>query len=119
VSSATYGAFDGTCPSGFAGTSASSPEVAGSAALVKQGYPTFSPDQIKGLLMRSARDIGTPGLDDTYGAGELQLPTPNDLVAPTAKALLSTGRHGKMVKPLSTRPSGAAATSRRQARRSS
>ena len=57
VSSATYGRFEG-CPSGFAGTSASSPEVAGAAALVKQAYPTFGPDQIKDLLMRSARDLG-------------------------------------------------------------
>jgi len=102
MSSATYGAFDGTCPSGFAGTSASSPEVAGAAALVKQGYPTFSPDQIKDLLMRSARDLGSPGLDNIYGAGELQLPRPPDLVAPTAKALVSTGRRGKMLKLLSS-----------------
>jgi subtilisin family serine protease len=46
VSSATYGRFEG-CTSGFAGTSASSPEVAAAAALVKQAYPTFGPDQIK------------------------------------------------------------------------
>jgi subtilisin family serine protease len=101
VSGATYGAFDG-CPSAFAGTSASSPEVAGAAALVKQAYPTFGPDQIKDLLMRSARDIGAPGLDSVYGAGELQLPTPPDVVEPTATALVSSGRRGKTVKLLST-----------------
>lgn len=101
VSGATYGAFS-SCPSAFAGTSASSPEVAGAAALVKQAYPTFGPDQIKQLLMRSARDLGAPGPDSVYGAGELQLPKPPDLVAPTATALASTGRKGRALKLLST-----------------
>jgi subtilisin family serine protease len=101
VSGATYGAFEG-CPSAFAGTSASSPEVAGAAALVKQAYPSFGPDQIKDLLMRSARDLGTTGLDSVYGAGELQLPKPPDVVAPTAHALVSSGRRGQMLELLST-----------------
>jgi subtilisin family serine protease len=102
VSSATYGSYSGACPSAFAGTSASSPEVAGAAALVKQAYPRFAPDQIKDLLMRSARDLGAPGTDNVYGAGELQLPTPPDVVAPTAMALPSTGRRGAMLRVLST-----------------
>jgi len=101
VSGMTYGAFS-SCPSAFAGTSASSPEVAGAAALVKQAYPAFSPDQTKELLMRSAKDLGAPGLDSVYGAGELQLPKPPDLVAPTATALASTGRKGSALKLLST-----------------
>jgi len=101
VSGMTYGAFS-SCPSAFAGTSASSPEVAGAAALVKQAYPAFSPDQIKQYLMRSARDLGDPGLDSVYGAGELQLPKPPDVVAPTATALASTGRKGNALKLLST-----------------
>ncbi len=101
VSSATYGAFEG-CPSGFAGTSASSPEVAGAAALVKQAYPKYGPDQIRDLLMRSARDLGTPGRDNVYGAGELLLPKPPDVVAPSAKALVSSGRRGKTLKLLAS-----------------
>ena len=101
VPSATYGPFT-SCPSAFAGTSASSPEVAGAAALVKQAYPTFGPDQVKQLLMRGARDLGAPGLDSVYGAGELQLPKPPDVVAPTARALVSTGRKGKALKLRST-----------------
>ena len=48
VSSATYGPFIG-CPSGFAGTSASSPEVAGAAALVEQAYPSLGPDRAPGV----------------------------------------------------------------------
>jgi subtilisin family serine protease len=101
VSGSTYGEFEG-CPSGFAGTSASSPEVAGAAALVKQAYPTFGPDQIQDLLMRSARDLGAPGVDSVYGAGELQLPAPPDLAAPKARALAGTGRRGRTLRLLST-----------------
>jgi subtilisin family serine protease len=100
VSGDTYGPFEG-CPSAFAGTSASSPEVAGAAALVKQAHPTFGPDEIKDVLMQSARDLGTPGVDNVYGAGELQLPKPPDMLAPTATAMVSTGRKGKLLRLLS------------------
>ena len=48
--------------------------------------------------MHAARDLGDAGVDSVYGAGELQLPKPPDLVAPTAEALASTGRKGQMVK---------------------
>ncbi len=101
VSGMTYGPFS-YCPSAFAGTSASSPEVAGAAALVKQAYPAFGPDQVKQYLMENARDLGAPGLDSVHGSGELQLPTPPDVAAPTAAALASTGRKGKALKLLST-----------------
>jgi subtilisin family serine protease len=100
VSGATYGGFS-SCPSAFAGTSASSPEVAGAAALVKQAYPKYSPDQIKAYLMDAARDLGDPGTDNVYGAGELQLPKPPDLVAPTVTALAGTARQGRTAKLLS------------------
>ena len=101
VSGATYGMFDG-CPSAFAGTSASSPEVAGAAALVRQVFPAWTPDQVRQYLARSARDLGDAGMDSAYGAGELQLPKPPDVVRPTAKALVSTGRRGKILRLLAT-----------------
>jgi hypothetical protein len=50
--------------------------------------------------MRAARDLGDSGVDNVYGAGELQLPKPPDIVAPTATALASTGRSGKMLRLL-------------------
>jgi subtilisin family serine protease len=96
VSGATYGAAT-SCPSAFAGTSASSPEVAGAAALVKRAYPTYGPDQLQQLLMRSATDFGTPGADNQSGAGELKMPALPDLTAPTATALASIGRPGGTV----------------------
>ncbi len=100
VSNATYGPSTGCVTSGFAGTSAAAPEVAGAAALVKQAFPAYTADQIQQFLQKSARDIGTPGADNATGAGELQLPKPPDLVAPTSRAIAVTGHAGKMVKLL-------------------
>ncbi|MGD0205224.1 MAG: S8 family serine peptidase, partial [Dehalococcoidia bacterium] len=67
VSGATYG------PSGFAGTSAASPHVAGAAALVKQAFPAYTPAQIKSFLEGRAVPLGAPGKDNVYGSGRLNL----------------------------------------------
>jgi subtilisin family serine protease len=58
----------------FCGTSAATPHVAGLSALVKQAYPDWSPNQIKNYLESNAMDLGTPGKDNTYGSGLVQLP---------------------------------------------
>src|SRR4029453_3539307 len=65
VSGATYGGF-AACPSPFAGAWGWSPGGAGAAALVKQAYPKYTPDQMKAYLMDAARDLGAPGLDNLY-----------------------------------------------------
>jgi hypothetical protein len=70
VSGATYG------PSGFPGTSAASPHVAGAAALVKEEYPGYSPAQIKIFLEDRAVDLGAAGKDNVYGSGRLDLGDP-------------------------------------------
>ena len=75
--------------------------MAGAAALVKQAYPNLTPDQLKAYLMRAARDLGDAGVDNVYGAGELQLPKPPDIVAPTISALASKGRKGGAIRLLS------------------
>jgi hypothetical protein len=67
VSTATYG------PSGFPGTSAASPHVAGAAALAKQFYPCYSRTETQDFLESSAVDLGTAGKDNTYGSGRLDL----------------------------------------------
>jgi subtilisin family serine protease len=109
-SGATYGKFVGcgTNPSartGFFGTSASAPTVAGAAALVKEENPTFTADQIQEFLQQYAADLGTPGPDPQFGFGRLNVPTPTaqgptvaDTVPPVAKAIKSTGIRGKSVK---------------------
>lgn len=58
-----------------AGTSMSSPAVAGVAALIvgkaKAEGVTLTPSQVRTALERSADDLGKPGNDDTYGAGRV------------------------------------------------
>ena len=95
--SAIYGGFS-SCPSGFAGTSASSPEVAGAAALVKQFHPGFGPNELQAFLESTAIDLGPSGKDNLTGAGQLRLPDLRDTTAPVATALPATGRKGKPVK---------------------
>jgi subtilisin family serine protease len=55
------------------GTSFSSPTVAGAAALVISARPDLSPSQVRDCIVATARDLGTPGRDDLYGAGLLDV----------------------------------------------
>ena len=57
----------------FAGTSAASPHVAGAAALVKAAHPEYAPAAVRAELFANARDLGAPGADNQYGAGEVHL----------------------------------------------
>src|ERR1700733_4182656 len=52
------------------GTSFSSAYVSGLAALVLQRNPALKPDEVRAILMKTARDLGPPGPDDQFGAGE-------------------------------------------------
>jgi subtilisin family serine protease len=60
----------------FFGTSASSPHVAGAAALIKSVRPSWSPKEIADFLESRAVDRGETGKDNTYGAGRLALGDP-------------------------------------------
>ncbi|NIK54742.1 S8 family serine peptidase [Kribbella shirazensis] len=53
------------------GTSCSAPIVAGVAALVKNKWPTLTPDQVAQRLEGLARDAGPRGTDPYYGHGIL------------------------------------------------
>lgn len=74
VSTESYG------PTGFNGTSAATPHVAGAAALVKSAYPSFTPDQIQTYLETNAVDMGPGGMDTLFGYGRLMLPPPPHLL---------------------------------------
>ncbi|MFF0338444.1 S8 family serine peptidase [Kribbella sp. NPDC004875] len=56
---------------GLAGTSFSSPIVAGVAALVRNKWPSYTPAQVMARLKATARDAGPRGNDPYYGAGIL------------------------------------------------
>jgi serine protease len=63
--------FDRYADRGLQGTSMASPHVAGFAALlVSQGIT--SPAAIEAIITRTARDLGTPGRDNSFGAGLIE-----------------------------------------------
>ncbi len=57
----------------FAGTSASSPHVAGAAALILNKNPGISVDDLRNSLTSTAIDMGDSGKDNIYGYGRLNL----------------------------------------------
>ena len=52
------------------GTSFSCAFVSGVAALMLQRNPALKPQELRAILTRTARDLGPPGPDDQFGAGE-------------------------------------------------
>jgi len=71
VSTVSYGA------GAFKGTSASAPHLVGAAALVKQAYPSYTPAQVQSFLEGRAEELGSPGKDNLYGSGKLNLDVAN------------------------------------------
>lgn len=57
------------------GTSFAAPHVSGAAALLIQAFPNLSPQDVVQILLQSADDRGTPGVDSVYGHGLLNLDT--------------------------------------------
>lgn len=57
----------------FSGTSFSAPQVSGAAALLAQAFPNLTGREIADILLRSAYDVGAPGIDPVYGRGILDI----------------------------------------------
>ncbi|WEK52433.1 MAG: S8 family serine peptidase [Candidatus Kaistia colombiensis] len=53
----------------LSGTSLAAAQVSGVVALLLQHAPELSPEQVRAILTRTARDLGRPGRDDIFGAG--------------------------------------------------
>jgi hypothetical protein len=54
----------------ISGTSFSAAYVSGLAALMLERNPALNPAEVRAILMKTARDLGSPGRDDLFGAGE-------------------------------------------------
>jgi subtilisin family serine protease len=52
------------------GTSFSAAYVSGLVALMLERNPALKPDEVRAILLKTARDLGAPGRDDLFGAGE-------------------------------------------------
>ena len=53
------------------GTSFSAAYVSGLVALMLERNPALKPGEVRAILMRTARDLGSPGRDDQFGAGRV------------------------------------------------
>lgn len=63
----------GTSINASMGTSASTAFVTGGIAVIKQAWPTLRPEQIVQVLLKTATDLGTKGVDEIYGNGLMNL----------------------------------------------
>jgi subtilisin family serine protease len=52
------------------GTSFSAAYVSGVVALILERSPALKPNDVRAILTKTARDLGAPGRDDLFGAGE-------------------------------------------------
>ncbi|HYO59725.1 S8 family serine peptidase [Archangium sp.] len=67
----------------LSGTSMATAYVSGTAALVWSARPDLTPTQVRELLQRSARELGTPGHNDLFGWGLVQAFEALELLADT------------------------------------
>ncbi len=56
------------------GTSMAAPHVSGAIALLKEAFPNLTGIEVKTALYNSCVDLGTPGEDNTYGMGIIDIP---------------------------------------------
>ncbi|MFA6001570.1 MAG: S8 family serine peptidase [Thermoleophilia bacterium] len=85
VSTYTYG------QTGFWGTSAAAPHVAGAGALVKGAHSSYTPGQLQGFLESRVIDLGTAGKDNLYGSGKLVLGMIPDFAPPVITSVSPSG----------------------------
>ncbi len=63
------------------GTSLAAPHVSGALALLLSVEPNLGPDQLQTVLLNTAVDLGSPGPDNDYGYGKLDILAAYQLVA--------------------------------------
>ncbi len=73
----------------FNGTSASAPFVSAAAALILSLNPRFDPEEVRGTLIVSCRDVGARGWDHRTGAGRLDVNRALDVEYPSVVRIYS------------------------------
>jgi hypothetical protein len=109
TSSSVYGPGSSCASSsGFYGTSAAAPHVAGAAAVYLAANPSLDIAEAQRLLETRAIDAGAPGRDPAYGAGNLALrdPVTNPPDAPTGALYASLASPQRVVETRSSVPGG-------------
>ena len=74
------------------GTSFSAAYVSGLAALMLERNPALKPGEVHAILMKTARDLGAPGRDDLFGAGEADAFAAVSAVAPAMPVATASDR---------------------------
>jgi subtilisin family serine protease/predicted nucleic acid-binding Zn ribbon protein len=95
ISGATYGRNE------FDGTSASTPHIAGAAALVWEAYPSLGRQELFDFLLTASEDLGPVGPDTGYGYGRLYLPAPPEaaVIPPTPPPDSPTATPAPLITP--------------------
>jgi flagellar hook assembly protein FlgD len=88
------------------GTSMSAPMVSGAAAIVAAAAPSLGEPEIRAALLSTAKDLGLPGRDDTYGSGIVDV---GRALAATAEPVTDVSVSPSVIAPDDT-GSGEAAT---------
>ena len=83
----------------LAGTSMSSPHVAGAVAVLRGLRPELSPGDVRTLMRLSARDLGGAGYDPEFGAGTLDLAALVDTSLPDLALAIDPPRVGLLHDP--------------------
>ena len=81
-----YSTITGSAYDDYSGTSMAAPHVTGAVALARQMFPNASGAALVSLVLRTATDIGDPGVDDIFGWGFLNV---GNLVSTTDSATAS------------------------------
>lgn len=87
------------------GTSFSAAFVSGIAALLLERNPALKPNDVRAILVKTARDLGTPGRDDWFGAGEADAFAAVSAVGTASDVPVAAAREKPTEKPMD-KPAG-------------
>jgi hypothetical protein len=90
------------------GTSFAAAYVSGLAALMLERNPSLKPDEVRAILMKTARDLGVPGRDDLFGAGEADGFAAVSAVAPASAVPVAAASDKPVTEKISDRQDGPA-----------